>query len=66
MSDRFVFWGVVLVFCIIALVVMWRGARRKTEALRRVACIMMGLPHDTPMKEFERMHKEMRRRSKDI
>lgn len=66
MSDHFVFWGLVLAFCIIAIVVMWRRARRQTEALRQAACIMMGLPHDTPMKRFERMHKEMRKRSKDI
>lgn len=36
----------------------WRQ-HRKTEATRQATCIIMGLPRNTSMKEFKRMHKEM-------
>ncbi len=43
---------------------IWKTHRR-TAALRRAACIIMGLPLDTPMKEFERMHRGMRQSKTD-
>ena len=32
---------------------------RKTERLRRMACMIMGLPMNTSMKEFEKIHRAL-------
>lgn len=56
-------WSIVILAVVvagaIASVILMRRECRKTEAMRQAACIIMGLPQNTPMKEFKRMHKEM-------
>lgn len=49
-----------LIGAVLIAIIYWRG-RRKTEMLRRAACKIIGLPTDTSMKEFEKMHRAMRK-----
>ncbi|KKU91762.1 MAG: hypothetical protein UY23_C0001G0368 [Candidatus Jorgensenbacteria bacterium GW2011_GWA1_48_11] len=50
-----VYWGV-----FVAVVVYpYFRQRRETEALRRTACTLMGLPPDTSIKELREMHRKM-------
>ncbi len=41
-----------------------RRMNRETEAMRQAACIIMGLPQNTAMKEFKRMYKEYKEKNK--
>lgn len=58
---------VILVMAVVGMIVsviLVRRECRKTEAMRQAACILMGLPQNTSMKELRRMYKEMNKHEK--
>ena len=50
---------IVAVLGVLHVVLTFWGLHLKNEDARKTACVIMGLPLDTPMKEFERMHKKL-------
>lgn len=54
--------SIVLLFTILFFWSYFDYQKERTEALRKVACTLMGLSSSTKMKEFKKMHKESKER----